>query len=199
MTDVSVLEQHALRLAILADDVAKAAAALEAAKQEAAPDFAVARARGTTQQRPVLPGGFEVGLFSLFAGGKAVDVNEDEVMLHVALTDPGEIEDYVSEAALRDKRVVDLIGEHCPEYLARRVTAVHRAALQKELEQNDGCVHDANGELVRVATITQLPPTGRFQYKPDPQAAVRISQALAAGTLTRDGRVVEPAGGDVGE
>lgn len=199
MTDVSVLEQHALRLAILAADVAKAESELEAAKQAAASDFAAARSRGTTQQRPVLPGGLEVGLFSLFAGGKTVAVDEDELMLHVALTDPAEIEDYVPEAALRDKRVLDLIREHCPEYLARRITAAHRAVLEKELGQNGGCVHDANGELVKVATITQLPPTGKFQYKPDPQAAVRISQALAAGTLTRDGRVVEPAGGDARE
>lgn len=199
MTDTSVLEQHTLRLAILAADVAKAEAELEAAKKAAAPDFAAARSRGTTQQRPVLPGGLEIGLFSLFAGGKTVAVDDDELMLHVALNDPGEIEDFVPEAALRDKRVIDLVREHFPEYLSRRITAAHRAALQKELEQNDGCVHDANGEMVKVAVVTQLAPTGRFQYKPDPQAAVRISQALAAGMLTRDGSVVQPTGGDPGE
>ncbi len=199
MTDDSALQRHTLRLAYLSVEAAKAKALYEAAQQEAAADFASARNRGIAQQRVILPGGADAGLFSFYSGGKSVEVDEDELMLHVALTDPAEIEDYVTDAALGDKRVLDLLAEHLPEFVGRRVTAEHRARLQKELEEHDGYVIDRGGEKVRVATVTPLAATGRFQYRPDKQAAIRIAAAIEAGALTANGEIVQPADGEPGE
>lgn len=199
MTDDSVLQRHVLRLAVLSTDIAKLKARYEAWQQEAAPDFAAARNRGITQQRVILPGGADAGLFSFYSGGQSVQADEDEIMLHVALNDPGEIEDYVLEAALHDKRVLDLLAEHLPELVGRRVNAEHRARLQKELEEHDGYVHDQYGEKVKVATVTPLPASGKFRYNPDKQAAIRIAAAVEAGTITGDGRLTGDADGDGGE
>jgi hypothetical protein len=199
MTDDSVLQRHTLRLAMIATDIAKLEGQYKAVQAEAAPDFAAARNRGITQQRVILPGGADAGLFSFYSGGKSIEVDEDELMLHVALTDPAEIEDYVTDVALRDKRVLDLLAEHLPEFVGRRVTPEHRSRLQKELEDHDGYVMDLNGEKVRVATVTPLSASGKFRYNPDKQAAIRIAAAVDAGLLTRDGQLVQPAGGDAGE
>lgn len=192
MTDDSVLQRHTLRLAALSLEIAKLQARYKSWQEEAAPDFAAARDRGITQQRVILPGGADAGLFSFYSGGRTVEVDEDELMLHVALNDPGEIEDYVLDTALRDKRVLDLLAEHLPEYVGRRITPSLRLVLQEELEKHDGCVHDLNGEKVKVATITPLPASGKFRYNPDPQAAIRIAAAVEAGTVTPDGSAVSP-------
>jgi hypothetical protein len=121
-------------------------------------------------------------------------VNEDELILHVALTDPAKIEEYVPDRALRDERVLKLLRDLLPDLVARRITPVHRARLQKELEENDGYVADpSTGEKVKVATVTPLQASGKFRYNPDDQAAIRIAAALEAGTLTRDGVIVAPA------
>jgi hypothetical protein len=200
MTDDSVLQRHTLRLAMIAIGIAKLEDQYKAVQAEAAPDFAAARNRGITQQRVILPGGADAGLFSFYSGGKSVEVDEDELLLHVALTEPGEIEDYVTEAALHDKRVLDLLAEHLPEFVARRVKTPHRAQLQKELEEHDGYVADpSTGEKVKVATVTPLPASGKFRYNPDKQAAIRIAAAIEAGTLTSDGQVVALQGGAAGE
>jgi hypothetical protein len=194
MTDASVLQRHSLRLAILAADIAKLNDQYAAARQAAETDFAVARNQGITQQRVMLPGGSDAGLISLYGGGKVVDVNEDELILHVALTDPAKIEEYVPDRALRDERVLKLLRDLLPDLVARRITPVHRARLQKELEENDGYVADpSTGEKVKVATVTPLQASGKFRYNPDDQAAIRIAAALEAGTLTRDGVIVAPA------
>lgn len=200
MTDDSVLQRHTLRLAVLAADIAKLKDQYEAAQAQAAVDFAAARNRGITQQRVILPGLGDAGLFSFYSGGKSVVVDEDELLLHVALTDPGEIEDFVTDAALTDKRVLDLLADHLPEFVARRVKPPHRGRLQKELEERDGYVADQNGERVKVATVTPLQASGKFRYNPDPQAGIRIAAALEAGTLTRDGDIIAPPEvGDPGE
>ncbi len=199
MTDDSVLQRHTLRLAVLAIDIAKLQARYTAWQEEAAGDIASARDRGITQQRVILPGGADAGLFSFYSGGKSVEVDEDELMLHAALNEPGEIEDYVLETALRDKRVLDLLAEHLPEFVGRRIRAAYRGQLQKELEEHDGYVHDQYGEKVKVATVTPLPASGKFRFNPDKQAAIRIAAAIEAGTITKDGQVVEPDGGAAGE
>jgi hypothetical protein len=187
------LLRHALRLAVIEADAAELNYKYEEARKAATPDFAHARNRGITQQKVVLPDGSEVGLISIYKGGTDVQVDEDELLLHVALTEPGEIEEYVLGDALRDKRVLDLLNEHLPELVGRRINAARRAQLQTELEENQGHVLDlSSGEEVKVATITPRPASGKFRYKPTDQAAKLIRAALDAGTLTRDGEIVKP-------
>jgi len=190
VTDVADVERHGRRLAILAADVARADAAYAAASAEATADFAAARRRGIPSTRITLPGGQEIGLFSFYGGGQAVDVDEAELMLHVALNDPGQIEQYVLEAALRDEQVIALIAERFPHYVGRRITPAHRAQLEQQYKESGGYVTDKDGQAVKVAEITALQATGRFRYKPADRAAVLIDQALREGTLTRDGHIV---------
>lgn len=198
MTDNAALHRLALRLAILADDVAKAETAYGAVRKEAEPVFAEARRHGHRQQAVRLPDGTEAGLISIQAGATVVDVDEGALLLHVSLTDPGEIQDYVLPSALADKRVLDLLSEFLPDLVGRRVNPEARKRLQTELEEHDGCVIDraGGGELVQVATITNLEPTGKFSYRAGKQAAIQIAAAIEAGTLTRDGEILPAAGAE---
>jgi hypothetical protein len=188
------LLRHARRLAIIKAEEARIKAEYAAAQQAATPDFAAARNRGITQQEVVLPDGSRAGLISIYGGGNDVRVDEDELLLHIALTEPDEVEEYLLPGAERELRVIELISEHFPELVGRRINAERRAQLQAELEGNDGQVADiTNGELVKVATITPLLATGHFRYNPDQHAGKLISAALDAGTLTRSGETTQPA------
>jgi AAA domain-containing protein len=188
------LNRLALRLAITDADLDEAKFRDTEARKAAEADFAAARNNGLPQVRPVLADGTELGLVSLIGGGQTVTVDEDELMLHVALTDPGEIEEYALPAALADPQVVALLAERFPGYTRRRVSAQARKQLQKVLEENDGHVFNTlTGERVKVATIERHKATGKCSYKPGKDAARAIRAALAAGTLTRDGEIVTPA------
>lgn len=201
-------------LSLLADD---ARARYAAARQDAEPVFAAARACGTRQQAIVLPGGVEAGLLAIKQGAQVTDVDENELLMLVAIGQPDELEDYavptaasdqdalaflieqvpdlftLRASALQDERLVKLLAEHFPHLVGRRIRPAHRVWLQEYLESHDGQVPDpATGEAVKVATIRNLPPTGEFAYTGKTKYTGRLRDALATGALkvTETGDVI---------
>jgi hypothetical protein len=74
--------------------------------------------------------------------------------------------------------------------VGRRINPAARGRLQTEIEERNGFVLDVDtGSLVKVATITPLPASGKFTYKPKKDAARQLRNAIDAGTLTEDGEI----------
>lgn len=181
------LLQHSLRIAVLADRADRAVARVADARFAGVPDFRAARNKGIKTVAPTLPDGTEVGLISIKAGAKSVDVDEDLLILAVA---PGDLETYVLPAALEDERVLKLLMDFLPEMVGKRVIPKLRAELQTELEEHDGSVANRmTGEQEKVATITRHEANGQFSYRPGKLSQQQISAAIEAGLITADGEI----------
>jgi hypothetical protein len=191
---VARIEAHALRLAVLDDRAVRAADAYTAAAKEAHPDFAAARNRGVPQVKPRLPDGSEPALFALLSGGQTIDVDEDLLLGIIAAGSSADLEDYVLPAAWADDRVIKLLADHFPEFVGCRIRRGARALLQKQIEEKHGCIVDpATNELEKVATITPLAATGRFQLRADKRSQHMITAALEAGLITETGEIIAQA------
>jgi hypothetical protein len=200
-SDIAALEKAGRRIAILEARADDAKEKCESARKEATPALAAARARGYRQHEVTLPDGTGIGLISIHKGAQLLEVDENELLLHVAMTAPGELEDYVLPEAVRDERVLKLLMEYAPDLVGRRINPAARGRLQTEIQKRNGYVLDVEtGDRVKVATITPLPATGKFTYKPRDDAARQIRAAIDAGTLTEDGEIPgQPAEPEISE
>jgi hypothetical protein len=191
------LQEHTLRVAVLSVLRSQAMDAREAAGREAQAAYRLARQAGISQLKPQLPGGGDAGTLSIKRGATVVTFKDDALLQVVEESTPEHVEDFIDPAALRDKRVQDLIRERFPEYAGRRVTAARRSDLEEEVMATGGKLLSLRSrEMVEVATVETLPPTGEFAYTPGKPGTAAILAALKAGTITRDGLVAEPQAGD---
>ena len=184
------LAEHTLKVAVLRvrEDQAKAEHA--AARAQAEKAYATARLAGISQLKPRLPDGTEAGTLSIHTGETVVFFNEAELLRVVGESTPEHVEDYVEPRALADKRVLDLLREHLPEFVGRRVTAERRAELAEALVATRGILLNLkDGEKVKVATVDTHEPTGKFAYTPGKPGTAAILAALAAGTVTEHGEI----------
>ena len=185
------LGQIALSLAVLEDRADQAKAKYAEARRAAEEVFAVARRYGTKQVGAALPDGTEFGLISIKQGASAVHADEDELLFLVATTMPGELEDYVEPGALSHERVLDVLRQHAPEFVKRRIRRPYRAQLQSEMEERDGWVaSQKTGDLVQVATVTHYDPSGEFAYKKDRKKIAALREAIAAGQVSETGELL---------
>jgi hypothetical protein len=183
-------QKHMLRIAVKEYHVTKAEEARGAARVAAQADFAAARNRGLKTADVTLPDGTNLGTLSLLGGGKTVSVREEELIL-CARSD--ELEDYVLHSALTDPRALKVLKDFLPELVGRRIEPGVRAAFQTELEERGGTVTDHNtGERETVATITRHDATGRCQWKPGKLSQQQIRDAIDAGLITEDGKIIPP-------
>ncbi len=187
------VEAHVMKLTVLNDRCEREADAYEKAAKEAYPDFKAARMKGLLRAEAKL-GGQRVALFSLVAGGKTVTVDENLLLMLVAAGSPSDVEDYVEPAAFTDGRVVKLIAANFPELVGCRIKKAVRAELQKQIELTGGSIAvPGTGEVEKVATVTPIDPSGRFQLRPEKRAPQLVTAALEAGQITPDGTIKEAA------
>lgn len=183
MSDMSVRE-HALRVAVLDVIGDEVASAYKAARKEAGAAFAPARADGQSQQKVMLPGGAEIGLVSIKAAGKQVDVTEAALEAWVTEHLPGGMEEFADERALTDAEVLDVLRAVFPHLVSRRVRPATRAALLKEIEESGGWLVDkVTCEKVKVGEVADLKPTGAFSYRPGKDARDQVIAAWQRGDL----------------
>jgi hypothetical protein len=188
---------HGMKIAALKVRADEADAAYQAARRAAAPAFAAARGEGIPQVEPALPDGTKIALISIKRGPAVWSVDEDELLTVAACNDAGDIEDYVTEAALRNPHAVALLAEHLPELVQRRIRPARRAQYQQEWEENGGKITSALiGERVEVATVRHLPPTGDFSYRAAGKAPVLLAEAIAAGQISEWGEYLTGAPAD---
>jgi hypothetical protein len=187
MTDLEALNLRLAVLRVRRDHIGKQ---YEAARVEAARAYAPVRRAGTTQQTPILPGGIEAGRISIKAGATVVDPDEAELLRFAKAAEPESVEEYLTTAAARDKRVLDLVRDHFPELISERVHPDRRKDLLDDVKNTDGKLTDPDSkEVLTVATVTRLPASGDFSYTPGKEATEAILRALADGTITEDGEV----------
>jgi hypothetical protein len=190
------LQEHTLRVAILSVLRSQAMDAREAAGKEAQAAYKLARQAGISQLRPQIPGGGDAGTLSIKKGLTVVTFKDDALLEVVVQSTPEHVEDFIDPAALRDRKVLELLREHFPQYAGRRVTAARRADLEEEVKATGGqLLNLKTGAMVDVATVEVLPPTGEFAYTPGKPGTAAILAALKAGTITEDGRVAVPEPG----
>lgn len=185
------LGQIALSLAVLEDRADQAKARYAQARAAAEEMFAIARRYGTKQVGASLPDGTEFGLISIKKGASVVHADENELLFLVATTTPAELEDYVEPGALSHERVLNLLREHAPEFVKRRIRRPYRQQLQDEMTERDGWViNQKTGDLVQVATVTHYDPTGDFAYKKDRKKIAALREAVAAGQISDTGELL---------
>lgn len=155
--------EHALRVAVLEAILESAKSELSKARKAAEPEFAAVRRDGGKQQAVMLPDGTEIGLISIKAGPVTVNAPEDKLMAWVREHCPDEIEQYVTDAALADAEVIDMIGACFPGSVKERLRSSARAALVSEMTESGGFVADKDsGELTQLGTVENHKPTGAF-------------------------------------
>jgi hypothetical protein len=191
------LGQVALSLAALEDSADQAKAKYTQGRTAAEEVFAIARRYGTPQVEAVLPDGTKLGLISIEKGAKVVQANNDDLLFLVATTQPSEIEDYIVPGALHDERVLEVLRQHLPDVVNRRIRPAYRQQLQTEMDERDGwVVNQKTGDLVQVGTVTHYEPTGKFSYRKDRKKVQALRDAVAAGQISEHGEVLAaPAGG----
>lgn len=183
MSEMS-LRDHALRVAVLDVIGDEVTATYKAARKDAEAAFAPARAGGQPQQKAVLPDGTEIGLVSIKAGGKQVDVTEADLEAWVTEHLPDGMEEYADPAALTNADVLDVLRAVFPHLVDKRVRAATRAALLKEIEKSGGWLTDkATGDKTKVGDVTDLKPTGAFSYRPGEDARDEVIAAWQSGEL----------------
>jgi len=187
--------EHTLRVAVLRVRKDQVTAKYDAARKLAEGAFAPLRLNGLKSFTPVLPGGTEAGSLSVKGGHTDIVFDEGKLLALVQESEPESVEDYIDPAALRDKRVLDLIREQLPELVGQRVNAERRAELAEACAESDGVlVNTVSGERVKVASVFKVDPSGEFAYTPGKAGTAAILAALAAGTVTEDGEIVpQPA------
>jgi hypothetical protein len=195
------LRDHALRIAVLDVIGDEVAATYKAARKGAEVAFAPARAGGQPQQNAVLPDGTEIGLVSIKAGVRQVDVSEADLEAWTAEHVPDGIEEYIDERAANSAEVLDVLRAVFPELVKKRIRTATRAALLKEIEKSGGWLTDkATGDKVKVGDVTDLKPTGAFSYRPGEDARDEVIAAwqsgelrsLGLGALALPGAVADP-------
>lgn len=193
------LEDHTLKVAVLRVRKDVLGGEYDAARAAAEKAYATARLAGISQLKPRLPDGREAGRVSIEQGATIVTWDEDALLRVVEESTPEHAEDYVTPAALADKRVLDLVREHLPEYIGRRVKTGRKAELDEEVRRTRGTLLSlATGEKVKVATVDTLDPTGKFSYTPGKEGSAAILDLLRSGVITPGGEIAEPAEGEDG-
>lgn len=195
MTELTSRE-HALRVAVI-DVIGKEFAGMyKVARQDAEQVFGPARADGQSQQKVMLPDGTEIGLISIKAGGKQVDVPEAVLEEWTAEHVPDGIEEYIDERAANSADVLDVLRAVFPDLVKKRVRTATRAALVKEIEESGGYLVDKEtAEKTKVGEVTDLKPTGAFSYRPGKDTRDQVIAAWQRGDLenTGVGMLVLPA------
>jgi hypothetical protein len=151
--------------------------------------YAEHRKAGFSNVKPTLPNGIEAGTVSINAGTTEVVFTEKVLLDWVRQTDPANVEDYVSPDALTDKRLIDLVREHLPELVAKRVNPKRREEIRSDIADRKNGTYVAEGEVFKVADVYPHDPTGRFSYRPSKKDRQVILAAIADGTVTEDGEV----------
>lgn len=202
MSDLTARD-HALRVAVLDVLGKEVGTAYKSARAEAEEVFGPARADGQSQQKVMLPDGTEIGLISIKAGGKQVDVTEAALEAWVAAHVPDGMEDVADERALTDAEVLDVLRAVFPHLVSRRIRPATRAALLKEIEDGGGWLVDKEtGDKEKVGEVTDLKPTGAFSYRPGKDARDQVVAAWQSGELREIGLgalAIGAAGGGSGE
>lgn len=175
---------HALRVAVLGAVLDTVKAEYTRARSDAMAAFAPIRADGQTQQKALLPDGSEVGLISIKEGATSVTVDEDALEAWVREHVPDGIEPVITPAALADLEVLEMIAACFPGSVTEQVRPSIRAALVKEMTDNDGKVADkSTGEVALLGEVTRHDPTGEFAYRPAKGSRDRIAGDWLAGRL----------------
>jgi hypothetical protein len=191
------LEQITLKVAVLEVRRKQLGTRIAQARRLAEAVYAERRKAGVKNLAPVLPGGIEAGTVAIKAGTTDVVFYDGAVLEFVRDTDPASVESYVDPSALVDKRVIDLITEHLPEFVSDRVTPAKRAELREQLAEakNGELLNTATGEVVTVAYVAVNEPTGDFAYTPGKKGMAAVLKALEDGTVTEDGEIAGAAPG----
>jgi hypothetical protein len=188
---------HALRVAVLDVLGKEIATAYKGARGEAEEVFGPARADGQSQQKVMLPDGTEIGLISIKAGAKQVDIAEADLEAWVEEHLPGGFEEYVNERAANSLEVLDVLKAVFPDLVKRRIRPATREALLKKITENGGYLIDEDtGDKTKVADVTEGKPSGAFSYRPAKDARDQVIAAWQRGDLKAAVPFALPAGGD---
>ncbi|HLU96522.1 MAG TPA: hypothetical protein VKZ89_06775 [Thermobifida alba] len=166
----------------------------EAARADAAPEFARLRTQlGVKSLDVLLPGGASAGTISIKAGARIVDWDEAALADYAEANAPDEVVETVDPAALDDDEVRALIAAHRPDLVRRTVRPAYRAALDKQLNTDGTIVDPRTGEVVTLAEVTTAAPSGRFSYTRAADAERAVLDAWHAGALAEVGASLAPA------
>jgi hypothetical protein len=175
--------EHALRVGVLDVIGDEVTAVYKSARKDAEAAFAPARDDGQSQRKVQLPDGTEIGLLSIRAGRKQVDVTDAALATWTEAHLPDGMEDYVDPAALTSD-VLDVLRAVFPDLVHKRVRAATRTALLKEIETSGGYLVDkATGDKEKVGDVTDLKATGAFSYRPGKDARDQVIAAWQRGEL----------------
>lgn len=175
---------HALRVAVLDVIGEEVAGAYKGARKDAEEVFASLRKDGNPQQKVMLPDGDEIGLISIRAGGKSVDVTEDALKAWLREHNPEGLEDYLDADAVTNAELLDIVRAVLPDLVKTRIRAEVRTALLKEIKDTGGyLVSKETGEKEQVAEVTDRDPSGAFSYRPGKDARDKIIAAWRRGDL----------------
>lgn len=161
MSDLTPRE-HALKVAVLEAIAESAKSELAKARKAAEPEFAAIRADGGKQLAVMLPNGDEIGLISIKAGVPTVTADEDQLLAWAREHCPEAIEQHITDQALKDAEVIDMISACFPGMVQERLRSATREALLKEMAENGGKVHAESGEFFQLGEVENHKPTGAF-------------------------------------
>ncbi|GAA4085093.1 hypothetical protein [Actinomadura miaoliensis] len=179
------IKDTGLRLVVTSALADIANADYKRARAEAEPLLAKAAAEDGIEKLSVrLPGGRKVATVTVKDGPVDIEVFEDVFLEWVATHMPNEVEEFIDPAAATDPDIVELVRQHRPDAVRRRVRPVWREARLKEAKENGGYVTDpATGEQTRIAELTYHEPTGAFILKSDADLREQVITAARNGAL----------------
>jgi hypothetical protein len=177
------LRDHALRVGVLKVIADESARLYKGARADAEQAFAPARADGQSQQKVMLPDGDEVGLISISAGGRQVDVTGAALEKWCDEHLPGAFEEYAD--MITDAEVLDVLRAVFPDLVKRRIRHATRTALLQEIEESGGYLVDIPGGGIKekVGEVTDLRPSGAFSFRPAAGAREAVIAAWQRGEL----------------
>jgi hypothetical protein len=187
MTEMSPLRQASLQIAVLTALVNAAEAKLQDARENAAPLFAAAlNGDGTTQVKPVLPGGKsgQLGTITIKAGEQTVAVDQPALLRWADLHQATAYRDWVSPSCLTRPDVIEYLAARFPELVERgRLRDDWRAAQVKYAVAHDGVVEDPDGNSMRIADVETGPAEGNIVYRPGGKAIAAVAEAWSGGLI----------------
>lgn len=195
---LSPLKLAQLRLAVLKALSNEVDAAWKQAREDAEPLFrADAVENDASQLRPKLDGE-PLGLITVNAGERTVEVHEDQLTAWAKLHQEQAYHWYIDPTVLQMERVIKLIRDTYPELADWRIRSTWRASQLKVAAAKKGWVTDRKTEdTMKIATVTTGDPTGEFRYVPGDSHEV-ILRAWRDGRLPAEvmdglGRLALPA------
>lgn len=186
------------RVAVLRALLDEIKSELNTARAEAQEEYRAKRGDGVKTLKVSLPNGEEVGTISIKDGARTVTPDRDALLAHVKATAPTEVVEMVDPKVLADPELIAWVLQNRPDSVREEVRSAYEQKILSDLDDNGDLVNTTTGQIVHLAEVRTVAPTGEFSYRPRNDARQRVMDAWRSGELVDLGGLFAalPKGGE---